>query len=150
MQVSPRCRSFVPAFSILFLLCCDNISNAWGVPTAASTSEKRKVDTLQLFTHVSPPNSFSVTSTLVYGPTEAVLIDSQFRSSQASALADEIAAKGKKLKANMITQPEEDHYLGTAVLHQRFPATPIYMTAPALANFQTVVEKPVEGSKKFL
>jgi glyoxylase-like metal-dependent hydrolase (beta-lactamase superfamily II) len=36
----------------------------------------------------------------------------------------------------IITHPDEDHYFGMSVLHERFPDTPIYMTAAALAQFK--------------
>jgi glyoxylase-like metal-dependent hydrolase (beta-lactamase superfamily II) len=150
MRVSAGVRAFVPALSILALLGCGADGVAQGAPASAVMRDTRKVESLQLVTHVAPANSFSVTSTLIYGPTEAVLIDTQFRVSEAAAVADEIAAKGRKLKAIFITHPDEDHYLGAAVLQQRFPATPIYMTAAALAHFHRVVESQLAGAKKYL
>jgi glyoxylase-like metal-dependent hydrolase (beta-lactamase superfamily II) len=131
-------------------LCCDTLGAACGATQGAVTADTQKVETLQLFTHVAPANNLSVTSTLVYGPTEAILIDTQLSMSEATALAEQITAKGKKLKAIFITHPDEDHYLGTAVLHQRFPAAPIYMTADALVNFQKTSERKIAGAKKFL
>lgn len=141
MPISLRFRSFPPAWAMCVLLSC----NALGVAQGAQRAEN-----LRVFTHVSPLNTFGVTSTLVYGPTEAILIDTQYRMSEATALADEIAAKGKKLKAIFITHPDEDHYLGTAVMHQRFPDTPIYMTANALTHFQKVSATQIPAAKQFL
>jgi len=141
MQTSLGFRSFLPARSMLVLSCF----GAFGVAQGA-----KPVETLHVFTHVAPLHSYGVTSTLVYGPTEAILIDTQFHISEATALADEIAAKGKKLKAIFITHPDEDHYLGTAVMHQRFPDTPIYMTADALTHFQKVVASQLVAAKRAL
>ena len=56
----------------------------------------------------------------------------QFRISQAKKLADQVAARGRRLKAIIVTHPDSDHYIGTAVLRERFPDTPIYLTAAAL------------------
>jgi glyoxylase-like metal-dependent hydrolase (beta-lactamase superfamily II) len=81
-------------------------------------------------------DSWNVTSTLIYGKSEAILVDSQLRISQAKKLADQVAARGRRLKAIIITHPDEDHYFGMAVLHERFPDTPIYMTAAALEQFK--------------
>jgi glyoxylase-like metal-dependent hydrolase (beta-lactamase superfamily II) len=39
------------------------------------------------------------------------------------------------LRPIIITHPDEDHYFGMSVLHERFPYTPIYMTAAALEQF---------------
>ena len=70
-----------------------------------------------------------VTSTLIYGDHEAILVDTQFRISDAEKLADLVAAKGRHLKAILITHPHYDHFFGAAVLLQRFPGTPVYATA---------------------
>jgi glyoxylase-like metal-dependent hydrolase (beta-lactamase superfamily II) len=37
-----------------------------------------------------------------------------------------------------------------AVLHERFPDTPIYMTADALAHFKKTVERKLAGEKKYI
>jgi glyoxylase-like metal-dependent hydrolase (beta-lactamase superfamily II) len=90
---------------------------------------------------IGEADSWDVTSTLIYGKTESILVDSQFRISQATNLADQIAATGTHLKAIIITHPDEDHYIGTAILHQRFPDTPIYMTEAALEEFHRTSAK---------
>src|SRR5580704_18237152 len=88
---------------------------------------------LEVFT--GNEDSWGVTSTLIYGKTEAILVDSQFRISQANKLADRVAATGCHLKGIIITHPDDDHDLGTAVVHKRFPQAPIYMTGAALEEF---------------
>jgi hypothetical protein len=52
---------------------------------------------LEVFT--GNEDSWGVTSTLIYGKTEAILVDSQFRISQAKKLTDRVAATGRRLKA---------------------------------------------------
>ena len=97
---------------------------------------------LQLDVYTAPPEGFSVTSTLISGPTEAILVDAQFRNSDAEKVAEKIAASGKKLKAIFLTHAHPDHYFGTAVLRKRFPGVPVYMTRAALKEFkQTVAAK---------
>ena len=107
-----------------------------------------KAKPLHLLVYVSPENSFGVTSTLIYGHSEAILIDAQFLTSEAAKLADRIAATGTTLKAIFITHPDVDHYTGTAVLHERFPNAPIYMTAKALAHFKATVDQKLAGVRK--
>ena len=70
-----------------------------------------------------------MTSTLIYGDTEAILVDTQFRISDAEKLADRIAAKGRRLKAILVTHPHFDHFYGASVLLRRFPGTPVYASA---------------------
>src|SRR5438093_3963769 len=97
---------------------------------------------LQLDVYTAPPEGLSVTSTLISGPNEAILVDAQFRNSDAEKVAEKIAASGKKLKAIFLTHAHPDHYFGTAVLRKRFPGVPVYMTGAALKESkQTVAAK---------
>jgi glyoxylase-like metal-dependent hydrolase (beta-lactamase superfamily II) len=56
-----------------------------------------------------------VTASLICGKSEAILVDGQLRMNQGKKLADQIAARGRRLKAIIITHLDEDHYFGTAV-----------------------------------
>lgn len=59
--------------------------------------------------HTGGPKSFGVTSTIVYGPTEALLVDAQFNYEEAGRLADEIDRLGRRLTTIFITHPDPDH-----------------------------------------
>ena len=61
------------------------------------------------------------TSTLITGPTEALLVDAQFLNDDVAALGDLIASTGKKLTTIYITHGHADHYLGLGPLLKRFP-----------------------------
>ncbi len=115
------------------------------LPGAAGATPRPVPLGLEVYT--ADAGAFGVTSTLLYGPTEAVVIDAQFRNSDAEKLADRIAAvaPGRRLKAILITHPHPDHYFGTAALLRRFPGTPIYMSAAGIAE----LEKTVAGKIAF-
>lgn len=104
--------------------------------------------TLHLNEFVGEADSWDVKSTLVYGTSGAILVDSQFRISRAKKLRDEIAATGRHLKAIIVTHPDYDHYIGTAVLRERFPETPTYMTADALEEFKRTSGDALSAKKK--
>lgn len=102
---------------------------------------------LRLIEVLADSGAFDVNATLIAGPTEALLVDAQFHASDARRLADQIAATRTHLKAIFITHPDEDHYLGTAVIAERFPGTPVYMTAAAIEEFKEKAPQYLAGMK---
>ena len=83
--------------------------------------------TLDIYT--ADAQGIGVTSALIYGEHEAILVDTQFRISDAEKLADRIAATKRRLKAILVTHPHFDHFYSASVLLKRFPGTPIYASA---------------------
>ena len=63
----------------------------------------------------------AIASTLIYGERDAVLVDAFLTTSQATGLADWIAAHGKNLTTIYITHGHGDHWYGLGVLCERFP-----------------------------
>jgi glyoxylase-like metal-dependent hydrolase (beta-lactamase superfamily II) len=102
---------------------------------------------LRLIEVLADTGAYNVNATLITGPTEALLVDAQFHASDARRLADRIAATGTHLKAIFITHPDEDHYLGTALIEERFPGTPVYMTPAAIEEFKEKAPKYLAGMK---
>jgi glyoxylase-like metal-dependent hydrolase (beta-lactamase superfamily II) len=62
-----------------------------------------------------------ITSTLIYGEYDAVLIDALTTAAEANALADWIALHQRNLTTIYITHGHFDHFFGLSVLAQRFP-----------------------------
>lgn len=122
---------------------------AWLVAVLAPVAPTAGPEPLQLSVYVADSSSFNVTSTVIYGATEAMLVDAQFKNSEAEKLADGIAATGRRLKAIFVSHPDDDHYIGLAVLRQRFPEAPIYMSAAALAEFKRTSARYLAGSRSF-
>src|SRR5438105_1954299 len=58
---------------------------------------------LKLETFTSSPETFSVTSTLVTGERDALLVDGQFALPQAELLTERIKASGKRLRTIYVT-----------------------------------------------
>jgi glyoxylase-like metal-dependent hydrolase (beta-lactamase superfamily II) len=73
-----------------------------------------------------------ISSTLVYGSRDAVLVDSFITLDQARAQADWIASKGKNLKTIYATHGHGDHFFGVAVLLDRFPKARFVATPSAI------------------
>jgi glyoxylase-like metal-dependent hydrolase (beta-lactamase superfamily II) len=62
-----------------------------------------------------------ISSTLIYGERDAVLVDSFITVEQARAQADWVAAKGRNLTTIYATHGHGDHFFGVSVLLDRFP-----------------------------
>jgi glyoxylase-like metal-dependent hydrolase (beta-lactamase superfamily II) len=62
-----------------------------------------------------------ISSTLIYGSRDAVLVDSFITLEQARAQADWISSKGKNLTTIYATHGHGDHFFGASVLLDRFP-----------------------------
>lgn len=76
---------------------------------------------LQVKPIVGSENGFRVTSTLVSGKKDAVLIDAQFLISEAQKVVDEIKQSGKHLTTVYITHWHPDHVFGSKIIHEAFP-----------------------------
>jgi glyoxylase-like metal-dependent hydrolase (beta-lactamase superfamily II) len=70
----------------------------------------------------------AMASTLIYGITDAVLVDAYMTAKQAIALAEWVASKGKNLTTIYITHGHGDHWFGVGTLLERFPNTRVVAT----------------------
>lgn len=111
---------------------------------------------LQVDTYVSPPVKTvtglddpnkqwwqPITSTLIHGPTSALLVDPPITTTQAEALADWIESvlslyPGKKLRRIYITHAHGDHYFGASVIQKRFEHVEVLATATVLEGIKTM------------
>jgi glyoxylase-like metal-dependent hydrolase (beta-lactamase superfamily II) len=62
-----------------------------------------------------------ISSTLIYGERDAVLVDAFCTIKQANTLVDWVAASGKNLTTIYITHGHGDHFFGAGMLMDRFP-----------------------------
>ena len=76
---------------------------------------------------------FPVSSEIVYGDKEAVLIDAQFQRNDAEALVAKIRASGRKLTTVYISQADPDFYFGLDVIRAAFPDAAIVASKETVA-----------------
>ena len=74
----------------------------------------------------------ATTSTLVFGASEAVLIDAQHIRSDVTALGDLIERTGRRLTTIYVTHGHADHWYGAGELVARFPEARLVATPPVL------------------
>ena len=79
---------------------------------------------------------FPVSSEIVTGQAEAVLIDAQFQRNDAEALVRKIKATGKKLTTVYISHSDPDYYFGLDVVQAAFPDAKIVATPQTVAAIQ--------------
>lgn len=111
----------------------------------ANTSFAADKPGLTLDVYNANENSFHVNATLVYGETEALLVDTGFTKADALRIAAKVLDSGKQLKTIFISQADPDYYFGAEVLHGLFPEAQIITTAAV----KKVIEKKVSGKLGF-
>jgi glyoxylase-like metal-dependent hydrolase (beta-lactamase superfamily II) len=70
----------------------------------------------------------AMASTLIYGNSDALLVDAFMTVEQASALADWVASKNKHLTTIYITHGHGDHWFGVGTVLERFPDAHVVAT----------------------
>lgn len=76
---------------------------------------------------------FPVSSVIVSGEREAILVDAQFQHNDALALVKQIQDSGKTLRTVYISHSDPDYYFGLDVIHAAFPAAKIVATPQTVA-----------------
>ena len=75
-----------------------------------------------------PIVSSPLSTTLVYGETDAALVDPPFLGDRIAEVADWVARSGKRLRYVYVTHGHGDHWFGAAELLKNFPDAIVYAT----------------------
>jgi len=86
---------------------------------------------------VSSEDAFNVTSAIIMGQRDCVLIDCQWTRANAHRVIAEILETGRELKAIYITHAHPDHYWGLGEIHKAFPSARCYAVAPVIALYES-------------
>ena len=79
---------------------------------------------------------FPVSSTILLGKQEAMLVDAQFQRNDAEALVAKIKASGRKLTMVYISHSDPDYYFGLGVVKAAFPEAKVVATPNTVAAIQ--------------
>ncbi|MEQ4618561.1 MAG: MBL fold metallo-hydrolase [Corticimicrobacter sp.] len=145
------CAFSVAALAVALAACSDESSKA---PAAAVSQEAPAIQATSvqpqaevLITEVFNPGEaaiFAVSSVLVQGKDEAILIDAQFSAEQARKLADQIKASGKKLSTIYISHGDPDYYFGLDTLQAAFPEAKILATPQTIAHIEATKDEKLK------
>ena len=83
---------------------------------------------------------FPVTSVLVSGEKDAILVDAQFGKSQAEQVVEKIRASGKQLTTIYISHGDPDYYFGLDTLTAAFPNAKVLASQPTVDHIQKTVD----------
>ncbi|PRY64210.1 glyoxylase-like metal-dependent hydrolase (beta-lactamase superfamily II) [Vreelandella songnenensis] len=84
---------------------------------------------------------FAVSSVLVEGKEDAILIDAQFSTDDARQLIEMINASGKRLTTIYISHGDPDYYFGLAALVDAFPNAEVFATEQTIEHIQETKEE---------
>lgn len=87
---------------------------------------------------------FPVSSTLVSGPTEAILFDAQFSTKDGAKLVEMIKSRGKTLKAIVITSGDPDFYFGLEPIVKAFPDAKVLATPSVVEHIRATKEAKLQ------
>jgi glyoxylase-like metal-dependent hydrolase (beta-lactamase superfamily II) len=85
-----------------------------------------------------------ITSTLIFGEHDAVLVDAMLTVAEAEALADWVALHNRNLETIYITHAHFDHFYGLGILLDRFPGARAIATPKALNAMHSSFTPPIE------
>lgn len=86
---------------------------------------------------------FPVSSEIISGKNEVVLIDTQFQRNDAEALVKKIQQSGKKLTTIYISQADPDFYFGLDVITKAFPQAKVIATPQTIKEIKATKDGKV-------
>ena len=102
--------------------------------TSATASADPKPLDVNVFT--ASPSGFLVTSTIVSGEKDAILIDAQFDLADAHRLVADLLESKKNLTTVYVTHAHPDHYFGLQVIRDAFPKAKLVALPATVAEMK--------------
>jgi glyoxylase-like metal-dependent hydrolase (beta-lactamase superfamily II) len=128
----PLSRSSLAALAIATAAACSQPNtrpSRPGAPAAAGALAVRS------FTSSTDGYGVGVSSHLIVGPTEAVLVDGQLYRADAEAVVQLVRASGRRLTRVFLTHAHPDHFMGLDIIRAAFPDAAFVATPPVLADY---------------
>ena len=85
-----------------------------------------------------------VSSVIISGKTDSILVDAQFTLADAETVAQKIKASGNNLKAIYVWQNDPDFYFGLEVLKKNFPEITAYATKKVVEQIIVPAQKKLD------
>ncbi|EOQ74805.1 MBL fold metallo-hydrolase [Acinetobacter lactucae] len=111
-------------------------ASALATATALTVTSSAFAQDLKIQSFLAKPEHFGVTSTLIEGDKEVLLVNAQFSKSEALRIAADILDSGKTLKTIFVSYGDPDYYFGLDVFKQYFPNVKIIATPETVKHIQ--------------
>ena len=115
------------------------LAAAAGLMIAATASAAPQPLKLEVY-NPGASGIFPVSSELITGKTDAIVIDAQFDRASAEQLLKKVQDSGKKLTTIYISHGDPDYYFGLEVLKEAYPDARIVAPAPVVAHIKATME----------
>ena len=139
MKPRPSSAACAIAMAISLSACTAKTPANAGAESAAPLASTSEPVLQPLKTEVYNPGAngiFEVSSTLITGAHDAVLVDAQFSTVDAQKLVDLIKASGKRLTMIYISHGDPDFYFGLVALTAAFPEAKVLATTQTIAHIK--------------
>ncbi|QUY36612.1 MBL fold metallo-hydrolase [Acinetobacter junii] len=113
-----------------------NIKSFTFALTALAATSTSFAQDLKIQNFLAKPEHFGVTSTLIEGDKEVLLVNAQFSKSEALRIVADILDSGKTLKTIFVSYGDPDFYFGLDVFKQYFPNVQIIATPETVKHIQ--------------
>ncbi|MGG0811651.1 MBL fold metallo-hydrolase [Paenibacillus alvei] len=127
------------SFTLLLSACAGKANTA----NNASEEAKKPVPAAELKIMPFNPGEnglFPVSSSLIEGPKEVLLVDAQFEKSNAEKLVKMIHDTGKKLSTVYISHQDPDFYFGLSAIRKAFPDVKIVATPATVEGIKATIK----------
>lgn len=138
------------AVGVIVLLCftlllsaCSNAANKTNTADTANTASETQAPAADLkITPFNPGEKgvFAITSSLIEGPTEVLLVDAQFEKNNAEQLVQMIRDTEKKLTTVYVSHQDPDYYFGLSVIREAFPDVKIVATPATVEGIKATIK----------
>jgi glyoxylase-like metal-dependent hydrolase (beta-lactamase superfamily II) len=129
-----------PVISTAFLI----ILILFKMDVQAQSFKTIETNSLTLQVYNASEKSFGVSSVIVSGKTDAVLIDAQFTLADAENVAQQIKKSGKKLTAIYVSYGDPDFYFGLEVFKKYFPEVTAYAAPATVEHIKATAQKKLD------
>ncbi|MGE6630902.1 MBL fold metallo-hydrolase [Bacillus sp. NPDC077027] len=127
-------------FVLLLSACGSNTDTKNTATNNKNTADKQAVNLKITAFNPGDKGVFAVTSSLIEGPKEVILVDAQFEKDNAEKLVKMIRDTGKKLTTVYVSHKDPDYYFGLSAIREAFPDVKIVATPETVKGIKETIQ----------